>query len=216
MDASTLDIKESRPGLKVSISARLVPALSYAIPAIGGAISSFFLMSAMRALRQQETSGLASIMKGIAESTIPVLASLYLAAICGVIVIGVLAVRMLDQTKTASPAGWFFVVSGLLCLLPAGLFCEAESIIIEILTDPVNSTGIAAAASNISWLLTASLAAAPIIIILLMAASVLPLSSRSSPKWGPIIAATTIEVLIIFAAIAFQMRLFWLYQAVTA
>ena len=213
MDASMVNGGGNQPSLKVSILARLISTLSYTIPAIGGALSSIFLMNAMRALRENETAGVTAVMRGLAEATIPVLGSLYLGVFCGIAVIAVLVGRMIVQTKTASPPSWFFVISGILFLVPAGLFCEAESLIIEVLINPRSSTGLGIIASNMSFLLILSMVAAPVVFILLAVLSVLPLSSRTRPKWGPLIIATAIEILLIAVAIAFQMRLLWLYKS---
>ena len=212
MDASTLNPRGNQPSLRVSISTRLILALSYIIPAFGGVWSSLFLMGVMHNLKFAETAGVSAVMAGMAEAAIPVTVSLYLAIICGFVVIIILVIRMLMQTRTASPPSWFLIISGILCLLPAGLFCEAESQIIEVIIGPANSAGISGVASNISWLLTLSIVEALIIFLLLIVASVLPLSSRAKPKWGSLIVAVMIEILFISAAIAFQMRILWLYQ----
>lgn len=215
MDAPTFYLEGNQPRLKVSISARLIPALLYAIPAFGGALSAVFLMRVMQALKAAETAGIMAVMGGMAESTIPVLVSLYLSVICGIIVIGILVARMFMETKTASPPSWFFIISGILCLVPAALFCEAESLIIEVIINVYNSTGIGGAAANISWALMLSAVAAPIVFILLIVASILPLSARKKPTWGPLIAALAVEFLLIAVTVAFQLRVIWLYQSMT-
>lgn len=202
------------PKLKVSISARLIPALLYTIPAIGGALSAIYLMRLMQSLRYAETAGIEFLLRGTMSSTIPVLGSLYLGAVCGIIVIALLIARMLMQTKTAAPPGWFFVLCGMFCLVPALLFMEAQSLIIEIFTLPSSSLGIAAVASNISLFMMLSLVAALIVFILLTVAAVLPLSSRKPVKWSPLIMATVIEILLIAAAVAFQLRYLWLSKNV--
>ena len=56
MDASMVNDGGNQPSLKVSILARLISTLSYTIPAIGGALSSIFLMRVIRALRENETA----------------------------------------------------------------------------------------------------------------------------------------------------------------
>jgi biopolymer transport protein ExbD len=47
-----------------------------------------------------------------------------------------------------------------------------------------------------------SVIAAPIVIIIMIVLSVLPLSSRSKPKWFPLMAAIVIEILLVAAAVA--------------
>ena len=204
MNASILNAEENQPRLKVSVTARLIAALSYTIPAIGGALSSILLINVFRALRANESAGISAIMEGMKEASLPVIVSLYLAAVCGIVLIVVLVVRMIVQTKTASPSSWFFVIGGILCLLPAGLFWKGELLILEVLSpgSSIGAGGVASVGADVSQLLMLSVIAAPIVFILLVVASVLPLSSRSRPKWIPLMAATAIEILLIAAAVA--------------
>ncbi len=202
-----------QPNLKVSISARLIAALSYMIPLIGGALSSLYLMNVLRALKASENAGRIAVLNALAESTIPALGSLYLGVVGGLIVIIVLIFRMFMQTKTASPSSWFFILCGFLLLVPAGLFFEAESMIIEVLAAPASSTGIAGVASNVSLFLISSVASALFVFILMLVISVIPFSARSKPRWSPLICAILVELLIIAAAVAFQLRFLWLYKA---
>jgi hypothetical protein len=213
MENAYMNAAAEQSKLKVSISARLIAAFAYLIPAIGGALSSLYLMDVMRALRNAESAGIGAVMAGLTESTVPALASLYLAAFCGFIVIIVLIIRMIMQTKTASPASWFFVLCGFFLLVPAGLFFEAESMIIEVLTAPVDSIGIAGVASNVSLFLILSVASALFVFVILLVMSVIPFSTSSKPRWSPLITAILIEILIIIAAVAFQLRFLWLYNA---
>ena len=161
-------------------------------------------MNVFRALRENESAGIGVIMAGMKEAALPAIISLYLAAGCGIVVIVVLVVRMFVQTKTASPPIWFFVIGGILCLLPAGLFWKAELMILEVLSpgSSIGAGGIGNVASDISQLLMLSLIATPIVFILLVVASVLPLSSRSKKQWSSLIGAMAIEILLIAVAIA--------------
>lgn len=198
---------------KVSVSARLIPALIYTIPAIGAALSAFLFINVLGALKSSESAGFTAIMRGLAESSYPMLGSLYLQIILGIAIIAILIIRMTMQTKTASPSSWFFIVSGILCLIPLVLLAEAQSMIIEVLISPRNSSGIALIASTISSLLMLTIAAAPIIFVILSAISLIPFSTKKRPKWSPLITAILVESLFIIAAIAFTMRLLWLNQA---
>lgn len=202
-DASILNDEQNPPRLRVSITARLITALCYTIPALGGALSSLLLINVFQVLRNAETAGIDAVMGGMKEASIPVLASLYLAAFCGIVVIIVLLVRMIVQTKTASPPSWFFVVGGVLGLLPAGLFWKAQSLVIEVLSpgSSVSAGGIGAVGAEISQWLIASVIAAPVVLILLVAASVIPFSTRSNPKWSSLTAAAAIGILLLATAI---------------
>ncbi len=204
MDASLFNIQENQPRLRVSIIIRLVAALSYTIPLIGGALSSLLLMRVFQAMKTAETAGIAAIMAGMKEAAIPANISLYVAAVVGFALLIALVVRMLVETKTASPPFWFYAISGILCLVPLGLFWKAELLILEVLS-PGNSIaagGVANVGAQISQLLMLSIIAAPIMFIILLVASFLPLSSRSKRNWISLITATAIEILLIAAAIA--------------
>lgn len=207
-----INIEANQPDLKVSISARLMAVLAYLIPVIGGALSSLYLMNVMRALKQAETAGIGAVFGGMAESTLPALILLYLGAVCGLVVIIIFVIRAFMQTKTASPTIIFFIFCGILLLVPAGLFFEAESIIIEVLIAPVSSTGIAGVASNINLFLILSIASALFLFILMFVVSVIPFSARSKPKLSPLIGAVLVEILLIAAVAVFQWRYLWLYN----
>ena len=208
-----MNVGVDQPKFKVSISARLIAAFAYMIPALGGALSALYLMNVLQAMRAAETAGMTAVMLGMAESTVPVLGSLYLGVVAGLVVIIVLIARIMMETRTASPSGWFFVLCGFLFLVPAGLFLEAESMIIEVLTMPVASEGVAAVGANVASFLILSIVSALFVFIALLVMSVLPFSNRSKPKWSPLITAVIIEFLIIAAVIVFQWRYLWLSKA---
>ncbi len=213
MESPLMNTSEKQSKLKTSISTRLIAALAYIIPAIGGALSSYMLIIMLQLLRQNETAGIQAVMQSMSEAMIPALGSLYLGIIGGFVVIIVLIVRMFMQTETASPSSWFFIFCGFLFLVPAGLFFEAESMIIEVLIAPMVSTGIGEVASTISLFLILSIVSAFLVFIIMLAMSVIPFSARSKPKWSPLITATAIEFLLIATVVVFQLRFLWLYQA---
>lgn len=201
--ASIRDDNQNPSRLKVSIIARLIAALWFAVPVLGGALSSILLINVFQALRKAENAGIDAVMGGLKEASAPVTVALYLAAFGGLVVIIVLIIRMISQTKTASPPGWFFAIGGVLCLLPAGLFWKAKWLVIEVLSpgSSVSQGGIGSVGAEISQWLVMSVIAAPVVLILLVAASVIPFSARSKPKWSPLIAAALIEILLLATAI---------------
>jgi hypothetical protein len=214
MDASFINDGAQQPVSKVSVLARLIPAVVYLIPAFGATLSAFLMMKMMRALEENETAGIEVVLAVLAESIYPVLGSLYLQIFLGIAIFAVLIARMVMQTKTASPAGWFFILSGILCLIPIVVLAEAQSMIIEALIIPT-SADISAIGSTVALLLILTMAALPIIFIILLALSVIPFSTKKRPRWSPLIAAVFVEILIITAAVFFQLRLLWLFQAVS-
>jgi biopolymer transport protein ExbD len=204
MSASMPDVNKNQTRVRVSITARLIAALAYTIPAIGGAAGSLILMNVFRALRTSETAGVGALMNGMKQASLPVIVSFYLAAIFGIAVIIVLVIRMVVQTKTASPPFWFFAIEGILCFIPAGLFWKAQLLVIEVLSpgSSVATAGISGVATDLSRLLLFSIVAAPIVFIVLVVLSVLPFASRSGPKWGSLIVTTVIVMVFVGTAIA--------------
>jgi biopolymer transport protein ExbD len=204
MTASVMNVNGDETRLRVSVIARLITALAYTIPAIGGAAGSFILMNVFRSLRTAETAGISSVMKGMEEAALPVTVSLYLAALFGVAVVIVLAILMFVRTTTDSPPFWFYVVGGILCLIPAMLFWKAQLLVIEVLSpgSPLQTAGVSGVAADLSRLLLVSIAAAPIVFIVLVVLSVLPFRSRSGRKWGGLFAAIVITTVFAGAAIA--------------
>lgn len=189
----------------VSISTRLIAALAYIIPALGGALSSFLLARVFQALAKAENAGIAAVMAGVKEASLPVSISLYLAAFFGLVVLIVLVVRMMNETKTASPPIWFFALGGILGLIPAALFWFAKYLTIEALSPGSsisNAGNLGSLGETISQVVLLSLIATPFVIILIFAASVVPFSSRSTSNLLPLAGAGFIEILLISAAIA--------------
>ncbi len=204
MDASTMNADNGQSRLRVSVITRLIAALAYTVPVLGGALSSLFLMRVFSAMRTTENAGVTAVMRGMKEASLPVYVSLYLAAVLGIVVIIVIVVRMIVVTKTSSPPFWFFAVGGLLCLIPAGLFWKAELLVIEVLSPggSIGSAGIGSVAADLSRSLLTSIIAAPVAFIVLVVLSVLPLKSSIRTKWGSLAITTLITVMFIATAIA--------------
>jgi biopolymer transport protein ExbD len=202
MDAAMMNVEENQR-LRVSITTRLFAMVAFTIPLIGGALSSFTLMSVFKALRSNETAGLGAIMAGMKEASLPAIISLYLAAVFAFVVIVVLVVRMFVQTKTASPPFWYFVLGGILCLLPAAAFWKAQLLVFEVLSpgSTIGAAGISGVAADLSQLLWMSIIAAPIVFVVLLVASVVPLSSRPGRKVGSLIVATVVALSFIATAV---------------
>jgi hypothetical protein len=194
---------------RVSVFARLVPALSFMIAALGAVPSSLYIRNVLWAMQDAGSAGIAAVAGGIAEGNLFVLVALYLAIFCGFPGILVFVIRLLMETKTVSPSSWFFVVAAVLGLLPALLLWTAESLLIGVVA---NHSGIMRVANPINWLSIMSMIVALFSILLLLAGSVWPLASQSKRKWGPLVALVLVNLLLIVVAVAFQVRYSWLYQ----
>ncbi len=188
---------------KVSISTRLIALAAFTIPLIGGALSSFFLFGAFRALQGIQSAGVGAVMAAMKEASLPVIVSLYVAAFFGLVVAVVLVVRMMTQTTKASPPFWFFIVGGVLSFLPAALFWKCQMLILEVLSpgSKIGSAGIGGVGAEIAEWLLISLVAAPIIFVILLVASVVPLPSRPGPKVLSLIAASVVTLTFVAAAV---------------
>lgn len=205
MNTSMFDAVEIQPSLRVSIFVRLLAALAFIVPAIGGALGAFLFVRMFEALAQNQSAGILAVMGGINEATLPVTISLYLAAVIGIVVIIVLAVRMMSETKTASPPSWFFAVGAILGLVPTALFWFAKYMTIEALSpgSSISNTGnIGSVGATVSQIVLLSIISTPIVIVIILTLSVLPFSSRSNTKWLPLAAAIVIEILLISVAVA--------------
>jgi len=204
MDAAMINAGEVQPKTKVSIITRMIALVAFTIPLLGGAMSSFFLFVAFRALQGNQSAGVGVVMAALKEASLPVIVSLYLAAFFAFVVIVVLVVRMFVQTKTASPPFWYFILSGILCLVSAGFFWKAKLLFLDVLS-PGSSTaanGIAGIAAEINLMLWLSIIGAPVVFVILLVLSVLPLSSRAGAKWGSLAAASVVWILLVATAVA--------------
>ncbi len=196
--------------LRVAVVPRLVPAFSYGLAVAGAGISAFLVRQAFLAMTNAETAGIGAVTRGLAEANVPLLIALYLAIVSGAAGLLVLIIRMFVNTTKASPPVWFVMVTGILGLIPAGLFWWAESLVIGVFYP--DSGGIVAVANMVALLLPSIMIAAPFILLLLLAISVWPVRSLSKPKWGPIVVLLMFEVALVVMAVAFQLRTSWLFQ----
>jgi hypothetical protein len=207
-----VDLDKSR----VSILARLVPALSYAIPMLGAALSALYLLGVIRAMRYAETAGLAAVAGGMAEANLAVVLALCLAIFVGFIGIVVMAIRSFMTTTTASPAAAFFLITGFISLAPLLLLWEAQSLMIKAISP--GEAGIVHFVPSIRLCLSLTLIVSAILVLLLLitALILLPKILRSKRDWAALIVLVLMEIVLIGTAVSFQMRTSWLYDVKSA
>src|SRR5262245_36409077 len=154
--------------LRISILERLVPMLAFSLAALGGGASAFLLARLFWELQRAENAGIATVATETAESNLAVLVGLYSALAVGFFAIATAFVRMFTAKKTASPPGLFYVVPGLLALLPAGLVWYVESLTIVVLLgiSSPGSRGMGDVLGIITMLLVAGMIATPIILLI--------------------------------------------------
>jgi len=199
---------------RVSILARIVPSISYALPAMGAALSALLFIKVMQAMRNAEAAGIAAVAGGMSEANLAVVLTLYLAIFVGFIGTIVGLVRAFTTTTTASPSGWFFLIVGVLGLAPMLTLWQAESLLVEVLTRRTGP-GIVAVASQISACLMLTIALAAIACLILLVASVVPLPAalRAKRKWAPVVFLVIMELAVIGMTIMYHLRTYWFYQA---
>src|SRR5437870_4925891 len=196
---------------RVSILTRLVPALSYAIPMFGAALSAILLMGVMRAMTMAESAGVAAVAGGMAEADLFTLVALYFAIFVGVIGILVMVIRSLMSTTTTSPSGWFFLITAGLGLIPLLLLWEAQSLLVQAIA---GREGVAQVAPKIQLCITLTLVTTVVFALVLLIASLAPLPSvlRAKRKYAPLLVLLFMELALIGTAVAFQVRASWLNQ----
>lgn len=199
---------------RVSILARLVPAFSYGLPALGAALGAWLFVGVMRAMRTAESAGIAAIAGGMSEANLAVVITLYLAIFVGLVGVIIGLVRAFSTTTTASPAGWFYLVAGIIGLAPMLPLWEAESLLIEVLLGRTEA-GLGAIASQITMCLMLTIGFAAVGGLILLAASVVPLPAflRAKQKWSPAVFLLIMELALIAMTVAYHMRTYWFYQA---
>jgi hypothetical protein len=202
------------PPTRVSILARIVPAFSYALPALGAALSAFLFINVMQAMRNAEAAGIAAVAGGISEANMAIVVALYLAIFLGFAGVVVAIVRAITATTTASPAGWLFVVMALLGISPGLSLWRAESLLLDVLMQRAGP-GVSAVAEQITLCLYVTIGLAPVVCLILLVASVVPLPAalRARSKWSPVIFLVLMELAVIGITVAYHLRTYYFHQA---
>jgi hypothetical protein len=197
---------------RVSILARIIPALSYALPALGAALSAFLFIGVMRAMRNAESAGIAAIAGGLSEANLAILISLYLAIVVGLVGIVISVVRMITRTTTASPSGWFFLVTGVFGFAPMFALWQAQSFLLEVIFAS-RPGGVVEVARQIAFLLVLSMCTGAVAVLFLLASSVVPLPRilRAKRKWAPVAMLVIMELVVIAMTVGYHLRTAWLY-----
>ena len=198
---------------RVSIVARLIPLCSYWLPAFGAAVSAYLFIRVFQAMKNAENAGIAAVGGGMSEANVPIIATLYIALLFGLAGVIIGLVRAFSRTTTTSPAGWFYLLTGILGFLPVLTLWQAESLLIEALVGH-NPDGIASIASQITVFLMFTLLLAVFGALVLLAASIVPLPRfmRAKLKWSPAVFLVVMELALILITVAYHMRTYWFYQ----
>jgi hypothetical protein len=197
---------------RVSILARVVPALSYALPALGAVISALMLINVFRAMRNAEAAGLGAVSAAISEANLAVVVTLYLGVVLGFagVVIGV--VRMFTTVTTATPSAWYFLITGIIGLVPVLLLWEAQSLLLGVIFGRTLG-GVVEVARQVTLLsiMTMLLGAVSILILLVSAFVPLPRILHAKRKWAPVVMLLLVETAVIGMTVLFHLRSAWLW-----
>ncbi len=196
---------------RVSILARVVPALSYAIPMLGAAMGALMVFNLLRAMRYAEAAGVSAVAGGLAEANLPIIIALYFGIVVGFVGLVVGIAGTVISVRTASPAAWFFLLIGVLSFIPTALFWEAQSI----LTNTIASRGnVSFAATSINLCLTLTLISTAVLSLLFLVATIVPLPAafRTKRSYGPLIVLVLMEIALIGMTVLFQLHNSWLYE----
>lgn len=191
---------------RVSILARIVPALSLWIVMLGAAISALLIKGVINAMHYAESAGIAAVAGGMAEANLAIVISLYFAIFLMVIALIVAVVRTFMMTQTASPSAWWFAIAAAVSLGPLGLVWKANSLLMQVIFSRAN---IIEVVSAIQLCLTLALITAVAFSLLLLVGSVVPLPSflHGKRSWSPIVALVLMEIVLIGLAVGFQMHM---------
>ena len=200
--------------VRASILARLIPAISYALPAFGAAVSAWLFVGVMEAMKNAESAGIAAVAGGMAEANLTVVITLYLAIFVGLIGVIIGLVRAFSITTTASPSAWLFLIMGVLGIAPMLILWRAESLLLGVLTSR-SGPGIVSVADQITTCLMLTIGLAAMGCVLLLVASVVPLPAvlRAKRKWAPATLLLIMELALVAMTIAYHVRTYWFYQA---
>ena len=199
---------------RISIIARIVPALSFALPALGAAISAMLLLNVLRAMRNAEAAGIGAVAGGISEANVAILVTLYLAIFIGGAGVIIKLVRLFTTTTTASPSAWYCVMAGLLGMAPMFALWRAQSLLLDAILTPSTAAGVSAVAGQITLFSIVAIVLGGVSIIILLASSFvsLPAILRSKRKWAPLVALLVMETGIIAMTVVYHLRTTWLYS----
>ncbi len=202
---------EGQSSRSLSILLRLIPALSYAIPAAVAALSAMLFVDAFQGMRNAELASFAAVAGGIAGTNLPLLIALYFATFVGAIGI-ILFVILRRSAKAASPTAWFFVFAGGLGFVPVALLWQAESLAVQGISHPGSDA--TSLALQVGLCIRLTLVAAAACVPILMATSLIPFPSalRARRTYAPLVVLVLMEVVLVGVTVAFQMRTSWLHQ----
>jgi len=198
---------------RISIIARIVPAFSYALPALGAGVSALLLLNVLNAMRNAESAGIGAVAGGISEANLAILVTLYLAIFIGGAGVVIGLVRLFTTTVTASPSAWYYVIAGVLGLAPIFALWHAQSLVLDSIFSR-SPGGVSVVAGQITLFSIVAIVLGVVSSLILLASSFVPLPAvlRAKRKWAPLIMLLVMETVIIAMTVVYHLRTAWLYS----
>ena len=128
---SITDLAPPAERARVSIIERAVPALAFVLTALGGLVSASTLISLFSRLRNDETAGMETVMRGMVVVDQIGGYVLAAAAVFGTAGVVVCVVRMFSETKKASPPGILYLIPALPSLVSPAIMIHTSRMVME-------------------------------------------------------------------------------------
>jgi hypothetical protein len=138
--------------------------------------------------------------------------TLYIGVILGFVGVVIGLVRMFTTVTTATPSTWYFLIIGIIGLVPVLLLWEAQSLLLGVLFGRT-SGGVVEVARQVSLLsmLTMLCGALSVLILLVSAFVPLPRILYAKRKWPPVVLLLLMETAVIAMTILYHLRSAWLW-----
>ena len=173
------------------------------------------LLSVLRAMRNAEGAGIGAVAAGISQANIAILVTLYLAIFVGAAGVLIGLVRLFTTTVAASPSAWYYLIGGILGLVPMFALWRAQSLLLDAIFPRSTGAGVSEVAGQITLFSIVAMVLGVVSILILLASSFVPLPEilRGKRKWAPLITLLVMETAIIAMTVVYHLRTAWLYSS---
>lgn len=124
-------------------------------------------------------------------------------------------VRLFTTTTTASPSAWYYLLAGIMGLMPMFALWRAQSLLLNAIFPHSTGAGVSEVAGQITLFSMVATILGVLSILILLASSFVPLPAvlRGKRKWAPLITLLVMETAIILMTVVYHLRTAWLYSS---
>ena len=202
---SITDIAPPAERARVSIIERFIPALAFVLTALGGLLSASTLISLFDRLKNDETAGIETVMRGMVVVDQVGGIVLAVAAVFGTAGVVGCVVRMFSETKKASPPGVLYLIPALPSLISPAIMIHASRVVLDLLLDPVGKD-FGKTGGDIAELCVIAFIISVVSIIISLIFPLVPFSSQTGRKLSPLMFVLLPTLIIVCLAATF----FWM------